>query len=60
MGLRLDDWGLWRQDDYDLTGKREVHWSLLPAHTEEEVLQEIGMDYIEPMQRNFSNLSRQR
>ena len=47
--VALDDGG-------DPTSERRGYWELVRAETEEEILDELGMSYIEPDKRNFSFL----
>ncbi|KAJ6611427.1 hypothetical protein B0H10DRAFT_2056629 [Mycena sp. CBHHK59/15] len=57
LGMHLNEFGLWRWNEYS-DGKEDRstigYWELVRAETEEEVLQELGMDYVEPTKRNFS------
>lgn len=32
------------------------HWELLPSETEEQIMEELGVGYVVPEKRNFSNL----
>lgn len=60
QGLHLNEYGLWRwnstspvDSDQDLaTG----YWELMRAETEEDILREIGFDYVDPTRRNFEYL----
>ncbi|KAJ7256795.1 hypothetical protein B0H12DRAFT_483942 [Mycena haematopus] len=55
VGMHLNESGLWRWND----NREEPHegfWELVRAETEEEVLRELGMEYVEPTKRNFSSL----
>ena len=56
--MTLDTQTLWRLD----SGNRDFsgEWSPMPLSNEEELLETIGMDYVDPHLRNFSNLLRRR
>jgi DNA polymerase beta len=53
--MHLNEFGLWRWNK-NLDEKLEGggFWELVRAETEEEVLRELGMEYVEPTKRNFS------
>jgi DNA polymerase beta len=66
LGMHLNEFGLWR---WQSNGSEEAHvnegaerasetgyWELVKADTEEQILRELGMDFIEPTKRNFSNV----
>ena len=63
MNMHLNEFGLWRWSN-GLNGKHDPEadepdkkfWELVKAETEEEILNELGMAYIEPEKRNFSNV----
>ncbi|KAJ7022732.1 hypothetical protein C8F04DRAFT_233117 [Mycena alexandri] len=72
IGLHLNEFGLWRWNteedsdgDPESSGLEENEeeeaegrgfWELVRAETEEEVLGELGMEYIEPTKRNYAAL----
>jgi DNA polymerase beta len=59
MGMELNEYGLWRWqgdangDDDDVLQEDWGFWELVRAETEEEILSEVGMPYVEPEKRNF-------
>ncbi|KAJ7274211.1 hypothetical protein C8J57DRAFT_1314939 [Mycena rebaudengoi] len=55
LEMHLNEFGLWRWNK-NLDEKLEGggFWELVRAETEEEVLRELGMEYVEPTKRNFS------
>jgi DNA polymerase beta len=66
LGLHLNEFGLWR---WQSNGSEEAevetatekapekgYWELVKADTEEEILRELGLDFVEPTKRNFSNV----
>ncbi|KAJ7069499.1 hypothetical protein C8F01DRAFT_1048194 [Mycena amicta] len=59
-GLHLNEFGLWRwngngaESDNDEPGTGSGFWELVRSETEEEVLAELGMEYLAPTDRNFS------
>ncbi|KAF7348273.1 DNA polymerase [Mycena sanguinolenta] len=55
VGTHLNEFGLWRWND-NKQESQEGFWELVRAETEEEVLRELGMEYVEPTKRNFSSL----
>ncbi|TDL22182.1 Nucleotidyltransferase [Rickenella mellea] len=64
QGLHLNEFGLWRWRPKSADSKRlpdvseedtvEGNWEFIVGETEEEVLRELGMNYIEPEKRNFA------
>ncbi|KAJ7143532.1 hypothetical protein C8R43DRAFT_953973 [Mycena crocata] len=57
VGMHLNEFGLWRWNegsDVDEEGNSTGFWELVWGETEEEVLKELGMEYVEPVKRNFS------
>jgi DNA polymerase beta len=57
LGLHLNEFGLWRwQPDENGRSEEEEkgYWELVKAETEEEVLRELGMEWVEPEKRNFA------
>ncbi|KAJ7451680.1 hypothetical protein FB451DRAFT_1283983 [Mycena latifolia] len=52
LGMHLNEIGLWRwnADEEEETG----FWELVRAETEEELMQTLGMEYVEPVKRNFA------
>lgn len=55
IGLHLNEYGMWRWNENEEV-PHEGFWELVRAETEEEVLKELGMEYVEPVKRNFSAL----
>lgn len=66
LGMHLNEFGLWR---WQSNGFERVnvgaeaerapdtgYWELVKADTEEEILRELGLDFVEPTKRNFSNV----
>ncbi|KAJ7160060.1 hypothetical protein C8R46DRAFT_1106854 [Mycena filopes] len=65
LGLHLNESGLWRwnedpSEDEDTEEDAEADargfWELVRAETEEAVLRELGMEYVEPTKRNYTAL----
>lgn len=62
LGMHLNEFGLWRwQSNGSSVGADSVetevgYWELVKAETEEEILIELGVDWIEPTKRNYSFL----
>jgi len=67
MHLQLNELSLWRWKEVPrVTGDAEDviptevkapasgYWELLASRSEEDVLEELGLDYVEPEKRNFS------
>ena len=58
QGLLLNKVGLWRplggNGDGDGDGP---HWEMLPSETEEQIFDELGVDFIEPEKRNHAFLT---
>lgn len=63
QGLHLNEFGLWRWRPKSADTKQipdlsddtaEGNWEFVVGETEEEVLKELGMNYIEPEKRNFA------
>jgi DNA polymerase beta len=56
--LHLNRIGLWRRKTPALSpgDKNSDAWEMLPCKTEEQIFQELGMDYIEPEKRHFLHL----
>lgn len=65
LGMHLNEFGLWRwrgdaaeSADGEHEGESEKgYWELVRAETEDEIMKEVGMDYIEPERRNFAFLN---
>lgn len=70
LGLLLNEYGLWRwnheassgsdmgpldseQSDHELVGG---HWELIKTESEEDILLELGLDYVSPERRNYGFL----
>lgn len=59
--MHLNEFGLWR---WQSNGSRETQedaeekgfWEFVRADTEEDVLTELGMEYVDPTKRSFSFL----
>lgn len=67
QGLLLNQFGLWRfhpSSDAGAEGAEgesadtvaKGHWELLASATEDEIVRELGLEYVEPEKRNFANL----
>jgi DNA polymerase beta len=54
LGLHLNEFGLWRWQENETDPDKKGYWELVKAETEEDVLQELGMEWIIPERRNFS------
>lgn len=70
MGLQLNELGLWRwkevprpagvapSEESSPNGESKPcttgYWELLASRSEEDILEELGLDYVEPEKRNFS------
>ncbi|KAJ7486199.1 hypothetical protein B0H11DRAFT_1721942 [Mycena galericulata] len=55
LGMHLNEYGLWRWNESSTKEDDDGgFWELVRADTEEEVLRELGMEYVEPVKRNFS------
>ncbi|KAJ7643815.1 hypothetical protein FB45DRAFT_783427 [Roridomyces roridus] len=57
--MHLNEYGLWRWNHRDWgdgpeEGAPGGFWELVRAETEEQVMQELGMEYVEPEKRNFA------
>lgn len=62
LNLHLDNHGLWswQPDDGNDTpedmwkaSESSGHWQLVKSATENDIFEELGMDFIEPEKRNF-------
>ena len=59
LDLCLSEFGLWRMKGTEggtKARKNPNNWELIPAETEEAIFSEIGLDFIEPENRNFGFL----
>jgi DNA polymerase beta len=58
LGLHLNEFGLWRwqpdENGRNEEGEEKGYWELVKAETEEEILKEVGMEWVEPEKRNFA------
>ena len=65
MGLMLNEYGLWKfcrpsppresiHEDEKSSSEDEGRWELVASTTEQEVLDELGVEYVEPERRNFA------
>jgi len=67
MGLQLNELGLWRWKEVpraacdaedaspsEARPSASGYWELLASRSEEDILEELGLDYVEPENRNFS------
>lgn len=59
LGLLLDEFGLWRwtSDPSLPADAEEGYWTFVEGESEDAVLRELGMNYVEPIKRNFVYLS---
>ena len=67
--MLLDQYGLWKwnpstsipidddAEDNEGPEKEKGYWSLVKSCTEEEIFEELGIDFIEPAKRNYSFIS---
>jgi DNA polymerase beta len=62
LGMHLNEFGLWRwqsntSEEPDVGTEEDIEgkgfWELMKADTEEDILTELGMEWIEPTKRNF-------
>ncbi len=70
LGLLLNEYGLWKwnltnppshPDDRNGDGESEKgFWSLVKSTTEQEILEELGLDFIDPTIRNYKSISAHR
>ena len=64
LGLFLNEFGLWRFHSNEKQGStssesqssKSGHWELLPSESEEEILTQLALDWVEPEKRNFGFL----
>jgi DNA polymerase beta len=54
LGLHLNEFGLWRWQENEANPDKNGYWELVKAETEEDVLEELGIEWIAPERRNFS------
>jgi DNA polymerase beta len=70
QGMHLNEFGLWRWVSYSFPGMEETegaaeteeaeeneqsgYWQLMRATTEEDIFEQLGMDFVEPHRRNFA------
>lgn len=64
MGLLLNEYGLWRfcrrtplsydDESSNTTTDADGRWELVASTTEQEVLDELGVEYVQPERRNFA------
>ena len=67
LNLHLDNYGLWSwhsdsdalEDAWNGAGS-SGHWRLVKSATENDIFEELGMDFIEPQKRNFLFVSGKR
>lgn len=58
--MHLNEFGLWRWQsngssvDADSVETEVGYWELVKAETEEDILTQLGMEWIEPSKRNYS------
>jgi len=71
LNLHLNNYGLWSwhpdddgndslEDAYKTPGSGSGHWRLYKSATENDIFEELGMDFIEPEKRNFLFVSGKR
>lgn len=65
LNLHLDNHGLWSwhsngNDSLEDACKSSGHWRLVKSATESDIFEELGMDFIEPENRNFLFMSGKR
>lgn len=54
--MHLNEWGLWKWESTQ-SDSEDGAWALVAGSDEEAIFTEIGLDYVEPEKRNFSNLA---
>jgi len=57
LGMHLNEFGLWRWQSNEPEEPEAVakgSWELMEAETEEAILAELGVEWIEPTKRNFA------
>ncbi|KAG1751118.1 hypothetical protein EDB19DRAFT_1675431 [Suillus lakei] len=59
LGLLLNEFGLWRwtSDPSLPADAEEGYWAFVEGESEDAVLRELGMSYVEPIKRNFAYLA---
>lgn len=59
LGLLLNEFGLWRwiSDPSLPTDAEQGYWTFVEGDSEDAVLRELGMNYVEPTKRNFAYLA---
>lgn len=59
LGLLLNEFGLWKwTSDPSLPADAEQgYWTFVEGDSEDAVLRELGMNYVEPIKRNFAYLA---
>jgi DNA polymerase beta len=59
LGLLLNEFGLWRwtSDPSLPVDAEEGHWAFVEGESEDAVLRELSMNYVEPIKRNFAYLA---
>lgn len=59
LGLFLNEFGLWRwtSDPSLPADTEEGYWTFVEGESEDAVLRELGMNYVEPIKRNFTYLT---
>ena len=67
LNLHLNNYGLWSWDSDDNDSLDDAskdsgsgHWRLVKSATENDIFEELGMDFIEPDKRNFLFVSGKR
>jgi DNA polymerase beta len=56
LGMHLNEFGLWRWQANGTakdTPSKDGFWELVRAESEEQILRELGMEYVEVEKRNF-------
>ncbi|KZT44439.1 Nucleotidyltransferase [Sistotremastrum suecicum HHB10207 ss-3] len=53
LGFQLNEFGLWRS----ASDSEERPWTPEPLYSENDILREIGLDFVDPTHRNFSNIT---
>lgn len=59
LGLLLNEFGLWRwtSDPSLPADAEEGYWTFVEGESEVAILRELGMNYVEPIKRNFAYLA---
>ena len=61
QGMLLNENGLWRWRDNNQGSSNGAtgFWELVARETEEDILDQIGMEFVEPDKRNYAHVVRE-